>query len=87
MILIYAHTNNVKRMGVHMNYGHKRTGAKVSKRTMFISGTLSAALLFGGATSSLTKQRQIRANLLVKLLNKCKGMMLGCYILTQPHNS
>lgn len=33
-----------------MNYGHKRTGAKVSKRTMFISGTLSAALLFGGAT-------------------------------------
>lgn len=50
MILIYAHTNNVKRMGAHMNYGHKRTGAKVSKRTMFISGTLSAALLFGGAT-------------------------------------
>lgn len=37
-------------MGAHMNYGHKRTGAKVSKRTMLISGTLSAALLFGGAT-------------------------------------
>lgn len=33
-----------------MNYGHKRTGAKASKRTMLISGTLSAALLFGGAT-------------------------------------
>lgn len=33
-----------------MNYGYKRAGANVSKRTMLISGTLSAALLFGGAT-------------------------------------
>lgn len=32
-----------------MKYGCKRAGAKVSKCTMLISGTLSAALLFGGA--------------------------------------
>ena len=33
-----------------MKYGRTRTSATVSKRTMLVSGALSAALLFGGAT-------------------------------------